>query len=341
MSALFFIFDAVKTNWVYKVSRYLKKVYHRNDERVAVYVVCVFIATGFWFLNALGKTYTVDLVAPVKYINLPDNKTLSNKQPEHFDLTVRAHGFTILRQKLSFLLMPLEFDVNTLTNDRMKLDSKSWYAFPTKQFLNQLSYKLSNDLEILSMQPDTLFFRFDAMSTRWVKVKPVVKINLKRQFRISGRINADPDSVVVNGPKLVLDTLKSIDTEPVKMKDVGDPIHVKMKLQPPKNIYPETKTVQVNIPVEEYTETELTVPVTVADIPDDVHVKLFPARVKATFQVSLSRFQGIRPEDFKLTVNYVDILKGKPKLKVSAKATPAYIYELKITPEDLEYLIEN
>lgn len=341
MSALFFIFDTVKTNWLYKVVRYLKKVYFLSDRRVVAYLVCVLIATGFWFLNALSKTYTVDLVAPVKYINFPEDKTLANKQPEQFNLTIRAHGFTILRQELSFFFMPLEFDVNAMTNNRMKLDRKSLYAFPANQFLNQLSYKLSNDVEILNMRPDTLFFRFDAMSHKRVKVKPNVKISLKKQFRISGNITTDPDSVIVNGPKVLLDTLKSIHTEFLRMEEVEDPIHIKMRLLAIKNIYPETKTVLINVPVEEYTEAEKIVPVTVINQPDEVHVKLFPSFVKVTFQVSLSRFPGIRPEDFKLVVNYEDLLKGKQKLKVIAKATPAYIYNLKIAPEELEYLIEN
>ncbi len=305
------------------------------------YLVCVAIATGFWFLNALSKSYTVDIIAPVHYTNLPDNKTLANKQPEKFDLTIRAHGFTILRQKMSFLFMPLEFNVNEMTNNRMKEDHKSRYAFPTRLFLNQLSYKLSNDLEIMSMSPDTLFFRFDAMGQKRIKVKPQVKIDLKKQFKISGDISTDPDSVLVNGPQVLLDSVQNLKTETIRMNAVDGPILEKMNIVPVKNLYFDTKTVQVKIPVEEYTEAQKLVQVNLINKPEDVNIKLFPARVKVTFLVGLSRFSGINPEDFKLTVNYADILKGKQQLKITAKSTPAYIYDLKITPEELEYLIEN
>lgn len=331
----------MKSSWINKIAKYLKRVYFRNDKRVAAYLVCVIIATGFWFLNALSKTYTVDIVAPVNYVNLPDNKTLANKQPEKFDLTIRAHGFTILRQKLSFLFMPLEFNVNEMTNNRMKTDRKSRFAFPTQQFLNQLSYKLSNDLEILSMSPDTLFFRFDAMGQKRMKVKPNVQIELKKQFRIAGDVTTKPDSVVVNGPEILLDSLQNLKTEAIRTVGVSEPIHTNTKIMPVKNLYFDPKTVQVNIPVEEYTEAQKSVQVTLINEPDDVKVKLFPAHVKVAFLVGLSRFSGIQSEDFKLTVNYNDILKGKQQLKITAKSTPAYIYELKITPEELEYLIEN
>lgn len=341
MSALFFIFDAVNSNWLNKSAKYLKKVYFRNDKRVAAYFVCVVIATGFWFLNALSKTYTVDIVAPVHYVNFPDNKTLANKQPEEIDLTIRAHGFTILRQKLSFILAPLEFNVNELTNNRMKESKKSLYAFPSRQFLNQLSYKLSNDLEILNMSPDTLFFKFDAMGHKRVKIKPTVKIDLKKQFQLSGDITTEPDSIWVNGPQLMLDTLRNLKTETILQNAVDEPIHKNIKINPVKNLYFETQTVRVNIPVEEYTEAQEIVPVSLINQPADVKIKLFPVKVKITFQVGLNRFSGVHPEDFRLTVNYDDILKGKQKLKIIVNSTPAYIYDLKITPEELEYLIEN
>jgi len=341
MLALFYIFDAVKTSWIYKILKYLKKVYFRNDKRVAAYLICVAIATGFWFLNALSKTYTVDIIAPVKYVNFPTNKTLANNLPEQFELTIRAHGFTIIRRKLSFLFMPLEFNVNDLTNNRMLDSRRNSYSFPTRQFLSEMAYQLSNDLEILSMNPDTLYFRYDKLGQKRVKVKPVVEVNLKKQYQISGAIKTVPDSVLVNGPQSRLDTLKFVFTEKQRFNLVDKPILGEAKLNPVKELYFERQSVQVNIPVDEYTEAQHSVSVVLVDKPSDVKVKLFPARVKISFQVGLNRFSEIHPDDFKLTVSYTDIHNGKQRLKITAESTPDYLYDLKITPEELEYLIEN
>jgi hypothetical protein len=341
MSALFFIFGPVKTNWLYKIVKYLKKVYFRNDKRVATYLVCVGIATGFWFLNALSKTYTVDMVVPVSYINLPNNKTLANQLPDQFDLKIKAHGFTILRHRLIFLFMPLEFNVNDMTDNRMMEKRKSSFAFPTRQFLAELSYQLSNELEIMSMNPDTLYFNFDQMRQKRVKVKPVVIVNLKKQYQISGEIKASPDSVLVNGSKLVLDTLHFVLTELQKFNSVDKPIQTEALLQKIKETFFEPQVVAVKIPVEEYTEAQLSIPVLLTNQPSGVNIKLFPAKVKVAFQVGLSRFKEIHPEDFKLSVSFSDIREGKQRLKITSEATPDYLYDLKITPEEIEYLIEN
>jgi len=331
----------VKTNWISKLLKYLKKVYFRNDKRVAAYIVCIVIATGFWFLNALSKTYTVEIVAPVHYVNFPNNKTLSNILPEKFDLTVEAHGFTILRHKLIFLVMPLEFNVNELTNNRMTESKKSSFAFPTRQFLSELSYRQSNELKIVSMNPDTLFFKFGQMGHKQVKVKPNVNVNLKKQYQISGNIQTMPDSVSANGPQLVLDTLHYAYTIPQHFNAVDRSIQSVAAVVPMKGLFFDPKSVKLTIPVEEYTEAQQSVPVVIVNQPPNTTVKLFPSKVKISYLIGLSRFSEVHSEDFKLTVSYSEIVEGKLRLKIKAESLPAYLYQIKIIPEEVEYLIEN
>ena len=321
--------------------KYPKKVYFRNDKRVAAYMVCVTIATGFWFLNALSKTYTEDMVVPVVYVNFPNNKTLASKTVEQFELKVKAHGFTILRHKLNFMFLPLEFNVNEMTQNRMQESNRSSFSFPTREFFSELSHQFSNEMDIVSMRPDTLSFKFDQMGKKRVKVQPIVKLNLKKQFQISGEIETQPDSVTVNGAQSTIDTLQFVYTEPIRVNAADQAITTNAKILPIKEIYYERKSVKVSVPIEEYTESQLSVQAIIDEQPVSGNIKLFPAKVKVSFQVGLSRFSQIHPEDFKLTVSYSEIKEGKQRLKISAETIPAFIYSLKITPEELEYLIEN
>jgi len=281
------------------------------------------------------------MVVPVSYINLPNNKTLENQLPEKFELTIKAHGFTILRHQVSFLFMPFEFNVKEMTNDRMMDSKKSSFAFPARQFLTELSNQLSNEMDILSMNPDTLYFKYGQMGQKWVKVKPMVNVNLKKQYQISGDIKTSPDSVLVNGTQSVLDTLKFVMTNLQNFNSVDRHIKTEASLSKINEVYFNIQKVELNIPVEEYTEAQLSVPVMVKDHSPDVNIKLFPDKVKVTFQVGLSRFQEIRPEDFKLSVAFSDIRDNKQSLKVTTESIPEYLYDLKIMPEEIEYLIQN
>jgi hypothetical protein len=329
------------TNWLYKAAKYLKKVYFRNDKRVAAYLVCVAIATGFWFLNALSKTYTEDIIVPVRYVNFPNNKTLASKPPYQFQLKVKAHGFAILHLKLNFLLLPFEFNVNEMTYNQMVESKKNNFAFPSRQFYSDLSYQLSDELDIVSMSPDTLFFNFGLMGNKRVKVRAVLQLNLKKQFQISGIIETEPDSVTVSGAQSAIDTLQFVYTEALRFNAADQPIEAQIKIRPINEIYFERQSVKVTIPIEEYTEAQQSVQVSIVNQPESKNIKLFPSKVKIFYQIGLSRFSQIHPEDFKLTVSYTDIIEGKQRLKITAEAMPAYIYSLKIMPEELEYLIEN
>lgn len=331
----------MKTNWVYKAVKYLKKVYFKNDKRVVAYLVCVLIATFFWFLNALSKNYSVDMKVPVTYYNFPDNKTLSNNPPDQFNLKVRAHGFTILRHRLSLFFLPMEFNVNEMTNNAMINNHKSSYAFPSRQFLTEIAYQLSNDMEILSMNPDTLFFKFDQMGQKRIKVKPQLIVNLKKQYQISGDMKSIPDSVTVYGPQHNIDTLQFAPTELLQFNNTDQPVKTQAQIIKIKDLYFEPKKIELSFPVEEYTEAQQLVPVLIDSLPDNLNIKLFPPKVKVSFQVGLSRFSEIKPEDFKLTVSQNDIKDGNPRLKISVKSMPSHIYDMKIIPEELEYLIES
>jgi hypothetical protein len=341
MSALFFIFDAVKTNWTYRLLVSLRKGYHKNERRVIAYLVCVAIATSFWFLNALSKTYTVDLIAPVKYVNLPNNKTLASSLPDQFELTIESHGFTILRHKINFLFLPLEFDVNELTNDRMTENKKSYFVFPTRQFLTELSYQISNDGKIININPDTLTFVFGKLGQKRLKVKPDLQLSLKKQYQVSGNITTIPDSVMISGAQITIDTMKFAYSQKYTFSEVDQSVETSVMIKSENDLFFEPQEVKLKIPVDEYTEAAQLVPVLLNDQPADVNIKLFPSKVKVNFLVGLSRFSEIHPEDFKLAVSYNDIVDNKQRLRIKAESVPPFLYDIKIFPEELEYLIEK
>ena len=283
------------------------------------------------------------MMVPVTYSNLPDNKILANKLPDKFELTIKAHGFHILKHKVSYLFSPLEFNVKEMTDNRMNISKRTNFIYPSRQFLTDLSNQLSNEneMEILKMIPDTLTFKFDKMGQKWVKVKPMVTVDLEKQYQISGEITASPDSVLANGPQSVLDTLEVITTNLKRFNAVTEPVKEEVSLPKINEVFWDTSNVTINIPVEEYTEEQLSVPVILQDQPSDVIVKLFPEKVKLTFQVGLSRFHDIDPADFKLSVSYKEIQEGKQQLKVAVESYPSYLYDLKVTPEEIEYLIQH
>lgn len=324
-----------------KYLNYLTFKFLRQDRHVFIYLVCVGIATLFWFLNALSKNYTVDMDFPVRYTNMPKNRVLSNVPPSKFTLQVQAYGFTLLRQKMNVSFSPIYFDVNNFTNGMMENSKQPRYNIQTNQYLGKIAEQFSSDIRILAIKPDTLNFNFDQIIRRNVKVFPNVELDLERQYQQSGLIRTIPDSVEVSGPRALLDTLRFVPTRKQLFRTVSETIRRNVSLEEIEGVEIATRRVVLNIPIEEYTESQLLIPVEVSDKPDSVNIKLFPNKVKVSFLIGLSRYAEIKPSDFDLAVAWEDIQAGKSRLKIDSRRLPPFVKSIRLIPEELEFIIED
>jgi len=313
----------------------------KDDRKIVVFLICLAIATVFWFLNALNKEYTVELSFPVRYTNMPKNKVLSNSPPDHFILKVNSYGFTILRHKLSMAFSPLIFNVNEFTGKKMENSPNSIFGISSRQFINRIAEQVSNELQIIEIQPDSIYFEFDRIVQRQVKVKPNLTYTLKKQFFLSDDIICKPESVLVSGPESMLDTIQYVYTKYQHYNDLDKNIQRNVLLETYKNLEIDPKRIILNIPLEEFTEKQLLVPIQVENAPSDTSIKLFPDKAKVSFLIGLSSFSEITENEFVLTVPYSEILNKKEMLDITVTSKPQHILSVSVAPERVEYLIEK
>ena len=89
-----------------------------DNKKIVTYLVFVFIATIFWFLNALSKDYTTTVSYPVNYKNLPKDKILIRELPDKLFLEVKGGGFALLRYKISTAFQPINLNVSNQLNNK-------------------------------------------------------------------------------------------------------------------------------------------------------------------------------------------------------------------------------
>ena len=84
------------------------------------------------------------------------------------------------------------------------------------------------------------------------------------------------------------------------------------------------------------------VPLRGINFPADKVLRAFPSKVQITFQVGLKRFRSIKASDFVIYVSFEEQLKlVSDKYTVKLKSAPRGINQIRIVPEQVDFLIEQ
>ena len=322
-----------------EIKGYLKIEKFRHDKRVVVFLVCLLIATTLWFLNALSKDYTTILAYPVKYINPPENQFLANQPPLKLELKVSAHGFTLLRHKLSFSFSPI---ILNLTNITYGIEpSANGYRVNTSALTRKISDQVSSEISVINIQPELFYIKLDSLKTKLVPIKTNLQIDFKPQYNLKEPVTTSPKQVEITGPAALIDTIYFLSTEKIVIDKLEASLIKNITISHPEKTTIKPEKTELKIAVEKFTEKEITIPVQIINKPDSINIKLFPSEIKLAIMVGLSEFDRIDASKFKVSADYNDVTTDTENLKITVESEIPNIQIVRYTPTNIEYLIET
>ncbi len=323
-----------------EIVRYINPERLRNDRRIVVFSICLLIAIGLWFLNAMSKDYSTTISFPVKYTNPPENQFLANSPPSKFELNVEAHGFTLLRHKLTFSLSPILINLTTISQSNQ--GSGTTYPVQNEDLIRRISTQVSKEISITDINPKEITLVFDSLKSKKVPVKADISVDFAPQHYLRDSVEVKPAELEISGPASALDTIHSLKTQFKKYDGADKTFERIIRVEHPRNTDISPEKVIVTIPVERFTEKEFKIPVEVKNLPEeDTSIKLFPSDVKVSFLVGLSEYENVTESDFKAVVDYNSISKNDENLEVTIESQPPLIQTLRVSPGTVEYLIET
>lgn len=325
--------------WLKKL---IEKGRHSFDRDVLTFAFFLLLSFIFWYLNSLQKDVEYNIKYPVRYINLPEERVLVEDLPAKLDLYLKGPGYAIVKLKLAGNRSPVILDISTISYRRVPGSRTLSYYIITTGLIPKVRNQLRAECDITAIRPDTLFFTFDRIISKIVKIVPDVDVETERQYLLKGNIFAEPDTVTIIGPKSVLDTINSIRTRHKKLKGISQTITRVITLAPAKNYSISNRKTTITIPVEQFTEADVKVPVTILNCPDSIDVRIFPDVVTVKFMVSVSDYKKINEIPFKVIVDVSKSdLSTALKLPVEIANTPDFLNSIRVSPSEVDYLIEK
>ncbi len=312
------------------------------DREIFVFAFFVLLAFVFWYLNSLSKEVDTSIRYPVRYINLPADRMLVEAPPERLVLNVSGPGYAILKVKLSGSRAPVVVDLSKIGYKRLGTGTRLRNYILSDNLSALVEKQLRTEFKVTSIEPDTIFFTFDRIVTRKVPVVADIEVTPARQYMVYGSIRIIPDSIDISGPRPVIDTIEFVKTKKQRYNNLTQTTRRSILLDLGKGYVVESRRVQIEIPIEQFTEATFEVKVKTINVPDSVNLVLFPDRITVKCLVSKSDYKRLDELNLEAFVDISGVdLRQSSKLNVKIGPVPPYITSLKFGPENIDFIIEK
>jgi len=310
----------------------------KNGRKSKMLFVFLGISFLFWMLIKLSKEYTDVVHFSVNYSNLPEGKMLQKEPQKYLNVTVKTYGFNLIKYHLNKRKVNVDLHA-------VKRKKGLMYYQLANELLPQIQQQVTSEVEVLLIQPDSLYYHLGYSKTKKVLVIPDMTIQYQSGYNLLGELKVEPNFVSISGPEVIIDSITSIKTKNTTLTDVNSSIEIKLPIitsNENSKVRYSVDEVMVTGVVEKFTEAKLKLPFTIKNLPQNSNITTFPDQVEVIFQVGLSDYNKINQNDFKISCDYNRTVKdGLSYLIPEVVSKPAIISGINIVPNQIEYLIKE
>ena len=304
-----------------------------SQGRFRFFLLFVFVSFTFWLSTKLSNIYTLEQSFTFLLTDVPEG-IIPSDTSRKMKASVTASGFEILLYRL--------FD-KSVTISLQEADFSSTLgrvSLRNQQF--SIEQQLFDNTRLNQIYPENLNIVYSRLDEKRVAVVPQTQIQLRAGYLSDIAIQSKPDSILVRGPKSILDTLKGVSTMFFEATDVYEGILQEVGLKPIPELQFVQENVQLLMPVSRYSEKEFVLQVEVINLPLGVRVKLFPPTAKLRATLPMALLNTVKESDFRLVVDCENLQDQESKsLKLTLLKQPPGLKQLIWEPEKVNYLIRK
>ena len=315
-----------------ELNRIKQKVERTNKHSAFTFLIFLVISTAAWFLVKLSENYVTQTTFRLQMEEVQADKWISSDE-QSVKMSLNIDGFHTLRYKM------IRDRVVTIPLNEVsyRLENGNTYSFSSQYVAEKVAEKLNINASDITINDAKIYFTLDALKSKVVPVVLQSNVTTARQYDIYGIPTLDPSSVTVYGPQEVIDTIKTVRTEPLVMNNVSQNFNVTLPLDLlGGRIHSNVKEVKAEVQVEKFTEMDVEVPIKMTD---SLKMRFFPETMTVKCLVAMRDYASITPENFAVAVDKQQLKAMQPLLDVRLASWPPTVQILSTRPDKVEYLI--
>lgn len=305
----------------------------RNGD-LPMFVLFLVLALFFWLSQNMGGTYERILPYSVELTGVDKSTRVTRPLASPVYVTVSGPGTAMMKEYRKKRVLYVD------ASSFAPVGGSASVA-PSAILVDSLSSLLPANLTIKRVLPDSL--RYESVRVADVRL-PVLfggTFDGSDRYRVDD-ISFTPDSVNVSVPESSRMQYSCVVTEASSIKVNAVMMGGTIKLVPPgENALLYDDEVSYSVKASQMTEKTVEVPVSGLNLPYGAVLRTFPPKVKVQFQVSLADFDTVDAQDFMVALDYKSLESSGYKAEVSVVSSPEMVSKVRVTPDLVEYLVEN
>lgn len=309
-----------------------------SNEKLTVFLICFFVALVFWILNALGKyfDYTCSVALEVK--NIPIFSELNSSLPSSVNITLHGKGFDLAQWRFGNKQKKVIIDFSADELKSFLVSKKN--NLPIEVIIKNKFLPPNGDISVLKVDPPTLLVDLSSRNIKKIYVRPLINVFCKPQFEISGPVQVNPPYINAAGPDSILSKTDTIYTELLQLNNLDKSINADLKII---NLFPnslllEKQKVGITIPIEEYTEGEISIPIQLTSYANTY--MLIPDKIKVRYTAPLSKFLAVSKDDFNARAD-INPARARNLADVKLTKIPQGVRVVSIVPLTTTYFVKK
>lgn len=315
-----------------KINAFMRR---QRWKEALIFFAFILLALGFWLLQSLQQEYEIEITIPVRYNNIPADIAFTETPPSKIVATVKDKGSVLLNYSFGRSFAPIEAGLK-------KNDRSGSIVINKKTIESDILKQLLSTTMLTGFEPQQINAVYSERVKKEIPVLFSGDIQTEPGFHVSGDITIVPRMIKVYSMKSTLDTLTHLQTAFIEIKKGDKTITRTIHLQKVKGATFDPTTVSVTIPIEEFTEKILEIPVICTDLPPHYTIRTFPASVHVTCNVPLSRFKELSENDFAVKISFADLEQNvSGSLPIHLTKKPEWVDGETLSPDKIEFILEK
>ncbi len=315
----------------------VKAFLHRQRWKEALIFSCfVLLSFGFWILQSLKLEYETEMSIPIRYNNVPADIVFTNKLPEKAFVKLKDKGSALINYSIGQNFKSINIDLANLPKEQTTT------VISKKVIEDEIQKHMLATTNVYDFEPQTIALNYGLRKSKEVPVKFNGYISTEKGFLVSSDIQITPMNVTIYGNETLLDSIHEIQTVYMEITKGKKNITKSVDLSPVEGIKLDIKSVSVTIPIEEFTEKTLSIPVLFKNVPRNYNVRSFPQKVEVSCNIPISKFNEVEDNMFAIEIPFSQLEENvSGTLNVSITQKPDWIRYCSVNPGKIEFLLEQ